>query len=94
MAIHHYLCCMHKFEDNKLDGEWMVRHFSPSICVCCSHFHGKEKGTCSAYPNGIPSRFADMIIGDGAPVQHKHDTVESDQVGSDVFNWIKHIDNI
>ena len=68
-----------------IDGNMIVRHFSPSCCNRCKYFEGVEKGTCPAYPNGIPSRFSDMIIGVNAPKQEVHNKVEEDQVGD--FTW-------
>ncbi len=70
---------------DKLDGTLIVRHFKPSMCLKCKYFEGIEKGTCPAYPDGIPSRYADMVIGANAPVQEKHDSVQKDQKGEYVF---------
>ena len=60
-------------------GNFMVRKFSS--CFWCKHFHGEDKWTCEAYPNGIPSRFADLITGIGAPKQQIHTKIEEDQIG-------------
>lgn len=42
-------------------------------CFCrhCVHFHGKEKGTCGAYPGGIPDRFSTGL--------EAHVVIEKDQ---------------
>lgn len=76
------------FGDNRLDGTWIIRPFKPSMCLKCKYFEDVEKGTCPAYPEGIPSRYADMIIGANAPVQEKHSTVQKDQIGTFVFTSI------
>jgi len=58
-------------------------------CRSCKHFHGIEKGTCEAYPNGIPEKFS--IITSGYSGKGKfpwHDNVETDQTGS--FTWEFH----
>ena len=75
-------------ENNSIDGNAIIRHFSPSCCTRCRHFNGIEKGTCAAYPNGIPARFADLITGVNAPQQEIHTTVEKDQVGNYVWDFI------
>lgn len=64
-----------------LEGTIIVRHFAPSCCNRCKHFDGVEKDTCAAYPNGISSRFSDMVIGANATKQEIHTNVEKDQVG-------------
>ena len=48
-----------------------------STCPFCVHFHGEEKGTCEAYPAGIPDRFSWK--------PNRHNVVEKDQVGD--FIW-------
>ena len=73
--------------NSTLDGITIVRHFAPSCCNRCKHFDGADKGTCAAYPNGIPSRFADMVIGGTAPKQEIHTKVETDQVGNFVCEF-------
>ena len=75
-------------ENSYIDGNPIVRHFSPSCCTRCKHFDGVENGTCSAYPNGIPSRFADLITGANAPQLQIHTSVEKDQVGEYVWDFI------
>ena len=72
----------------KLDGEVIVRHFSPSCCNRCKHFEGVEKGTCPAYPKGIPSRFSDLIVGPNAPKIQIHTKVEPDQEGNYVLDFV------
>lgn len=71
-----------------LDGILITRHFAPSCCNRCKHFDGVEKGTCAAYPNGIPSRFSNMVIGVNAPKQEIHTNVEKDQVGDFVWEFV------
>ena len=66
-------------------GGTHVMHFRASWCTRCSHFNGAQEGTCSAYPNGIPSRFADMVDGVQAL---KHDSVQQDQKGVDTLNFV------
>jgi hypothetical protein len=50
-------------------------------CTICRHFEGEEKGTCPAYPDGIPEKFS--IWG------KCHDTVENDQSGNTIFDYIQ-----
>ena len=44
-------------EPDGLDGYKPLPRFEHTCCILCKHFHGKEKGTCIAYPNGIPEIF-------------------------------------
>ena len=50
-----------------------------SLCHLCKYFHGKEKESCEAYPNGIPDRYAYS-----RPII-EHSNVEKDQVGDFIF---------
>ena len=52
------------------------------LCRYCIHFHGKEKGSCKAYPNGIPDKFK---IG-----RETHISIEENQVGD--FVWTHYND--
>lgn len=58
------------------------RHLSTSWCIGCRHFNGLQKGTCAAYPNGIPERYADAYIGQ---MPEKHASVQKDQYGDFIF---------
>lgn len=58
------------------------RHLITSWCVGCRYFNGVQSGNCSAYPNGIPERYADAYSG---TMPDKHDSVQDDQVGEYTF---------
>ena len=58
------------------------RHLVTSWCVGCRYFNGVQSGNCSAYPNGIPERYADAYSG---TMPDKHDSVQDDQVGEYTF---------
>ncbi len=67
---------------------WVVlddynRHpkFKMTWCRFCKYFHGEEKGTCEAYPNGIPDKYAY-----GRDERMKHSTVQDDQTGN--YTWV------
>ena len=53
--------------------------FSRCCCRVCIHFDGIEKGTCPAYPNGIPDRFSLEA--------HKHYKIEEDQIGDFIYTF-------
>ena len=79
---------MKGFDIDSIDGVPYVRHFSPSCCCRCKHFDGIEKGTCAAYPNGIPTRFSDLVSGVNASRQEIHIKIEDDQVGDYIWEFI------
>lgn len=54
-----------------------IYKFDHSFCSSCKHFHGREKGTCPAYPNGIPARFAFDL--------YRHNEIQEDQTGNYMF---------
>jgi hypothetical protein len=54
--------------------------FSVSFCEICKYFEGEDKGTCPAYPNGIPDRFS--------LERDIHDEKDPDQVGDFLFTHI------
>jgi hypothetical protein len=54
------------------------KKFLTGCCRICKHFHGEDKGTCPAYPNGIPDRFSTYL--------EPHLEIEKDQRGD--FIWI------
>ena len=58
------------------------RHLITSWCVGCRYFNGVQSGNCSAYPNGIPKRYADAYSG---TMPDKHDSVQDDQIGEYTF---------
>ena len=58
-----------------------------SWCSACKHFDGMEKGTCKAYPNGIPERF---YYGSEEDLPPKHTEMEQDQTGS--FTYVYHLE--
>lgn len=54
-------------------------------CNICKHYHGDDKCSCEAYPNGIPDKFA---IRHGSIMPKEHSNIESDQIGEFVFSSI------
>lgn len=67
-----------------LDGD-TPKKFDDPTCRFCKHFHGKEKGSCSAYPNGIPDRFAFRTFDKENKTLFFHTEVQDNQTGSFVF---------
>lgn len=67
---------------NSLDGKQTKRYFSFSWCIACKHFNGKEKGTCKAFPNGIPEKYS---VSYGSEMPLKHETIDKNQVGKLTF---------
>ena len=57
-------------------------------CNWCEHYHGNNRCTCDAYPNGIPDKFA---IRYGNILPKEHNAIESDQVGNFVFSDIRKV---
>jgi hypothetical protein len=51
--------------------------FLASFCPLCSNFEGKTKGTCPAYPEGIPDKFAIRL--------NKHLHISEGQTGNFIF---------
>ena len=66
--------------DYMLDGQdpdrW--RNF---YCTICVHFNGREKGTCPAYPQGIPENF--NLENKEKKVEHSR--VLKGQIGTTIF---------
>ena len=60
-------------EDGTFVIDDSIYPFDCSLCTICKYFHGKEKGTCEAYPNGIPDRFALEL--------YRHIEIQKDQIG-------------
>lgn len=56
--------------------------FEQTCCLECKHFNGIKKGTCAAYPNGIPDKFA---IRNASDFMETHVFIEPGQVGEYVF---------
>lgn len=55
-------------------------------CNICKHYHGDDKCSCEAYPNGIPDKFA---IRHGSLMPKEHNNIEPDQTGTFVFTFLK-----
>lgn len=73
-------------KDNSLiDGYKALPRFERTCCIKCKHFEGIEKGTCPAYPNGIPDKFAIRNLYSWGEM---HNDVENDQIGNTVFEII------
>ena len=65
-------------ENEPFDGiDDTIPPFHYSFCRACKHFNGADKGTCSAYPDGIPEKFSEKF--------GRHDDIEPDQKGD--FVW-------
>lgn len=61
-----------------------------SKCLTCAHFDGNlEKGTCLAFPNGIPERYIVSTNWEWADV---HDEKVSGQNGNYVFSQSKRLE--
>ena len=69
-----------------LDGYKPLPRFEHTCCILCKHFKGKEKGTCIAYPLGIPDKFA---IRNAYDWPNTHFVVEPDQEGTITFELDK-----
>lgn len=63
---------------NGLDGYKPRKKFECTCCNMCAYFEGEERGSCAAYPNGIPDRFAIRNMYGNMVV---HTNVEPDQEG-------------
>ena len=63
---------------NTLDGEVA---WSGSLCLFCKFFHGKDKASCDAFPQGIPRKFTHWFTGH----PEHHTTIEDNQVGDYLF---------
>lgn len=61
-----------------------VRKYDFSFCRNCKHFHGMDKDTCDAFPNGVPDKFSSYHYGE-SPRIHVHKTPERGQIGEFVF---------
>ena len=64
-----------------LDGKMKFRWIR-SKCLICAYFDGPKKGTCMAFPNGIPEKYI-VSYGDSFATEHKE--VEDGQVGDYCF---------
>lgn len=67
---------------NSLDGVYLLPRFERTCCISCKHFHGVERGSCEAYPDGIPDKFAIRNLL-GWLVYHVN--IENDQSGKYTF---------
>ena len=78
---------MEKDTSSMLDGYEALPRFKRTCCLLCKHFYGTEKGTCKAYPNGIPDKFA---VRNKLGWIETHIDVEPDQVGDFTlqFSWL------
>lgn len=65
-----------------LDGYQALPRFERTCCEKCIHFHGKQKGTCDAYPKGIPDKYSVRNVLAWMAV---HTTIEKDQTGKFTF---------
>ena len=77
-----YICSMEK-EKYFLDGYAPLEKFECTCCAMCKHFDGVNKGTCPAYPSGIPDKYAIRNIY-GAMIVHID--VEPEQEGLFTFS--------
>lgn len=67
---------------NGLDGYYPLPRFKRTCCIMCKHFHGVDKGSCEAYPAGIPDKFAVRNqLGWGTV----HSKIEPGQIGDYLF---------
>lgn len=71
-----------EYLDQSLDGFEPLPRFYRTCCMRCKFFDGVEKGTCPAYPKGIPDKFGIRYLGDWMKI---HNSVEADQEGT--FVW-------
>lgn len=62
-----------------IDGYKPLPRFERTCCINCRYFDGISKGTCSAYPKGIPDKFA---VRNMYGLMEYHCIVEKDQIGS------------
>ena len=71
---------MGKYNNYQLDGVEPNR-LKNCYCIICKHFLDWEKGTCMAFPNGIPQNFnmenKERII--------EHVKIVDGQVGDSIF---------
>ena len=68
---------------NQIDGYKPRPRFECTCCLMCSHFNGVKKGTCLAYPQGIPDRYA---VRNMYGALETHTNIEPDQVGNYTFS--------
>ena len=66
---------------NTLDGKIEVRWLRSS-CMLCAYFDGPKRGTCLAFPNGIPDKY---VVSDSELFAEKHSEVVSGQTGDYIF---------
>lgn len=64
---------------NSLDGV-DTGNWKHSLCCICKHFKGREKGSCEAYPKGIPSKYNGVD-----DIYVKHEVVDKYQTGNFTF---------
>lgn len=79
----------HSTDGDFLDGPrpfYLTHH---TCCRWCKFYHGDNKCSCDAYPNGIPDKFALWIWGDP---QITHNSIEPDQAGDYVFSAKHYLD--
>lgn len=66
----------------QLDGNPRKFYLRFVWCESCLHYHGDNKCSCNAYPNGIPDRFALRIEGENMQL---HNSKEIDQIGDFIY---------
>ena len=55
-------------------------------CNICEYYHGNNKCSCDAFPNGIPDKFSLVKWGESP---QKHTKIEKGQKGTYVFKSLK-----
>ena len=70
---------------HQLDGYEPLPRFQRTCCIKCKLFDGVNKGTCPAYPKGIPDKFA---IRNASDWMLTHYVVEPDQEGEYTFSLL------
>ena len=73
---------MGKDYSSSIDGHKALPKFERTCCIMCKHFDGVKKGSCAAYPNGIPDKFAIRNLFSWGEM---HTNVEKDQTGNFIF---------
>ena len=68
-----------------IDGYQALPRFERTCCIMCKHFDGVEKGSCAAYPDGIPDKYAVRNLFSWGEM---HADVEEDQTGVFIFEIV------
>ena len=76
---------MGKNYSSSIDGHKALPKFERTCCIMCKHFDGVKKGSCAAYPNGIPDKFAIRNLFSWGEM---HTNVEKDQTGNFIFEIV------